>query len=233
MGNKARGFERHAWLLPDNGKPKRPANIRQTESRACIRNMRRARRQVASLSAAGQKKKSLQTPFTKSPSHTKERLVRQSHKLFLSSPKAMVGRTSEIKNTTEIVEIMAPSDAQKLHQVVTKCSNKWSVIYCGPRTQYPRLLLGSALCKFCPDKSLSVRRRVQITTRHTWRRNRKTQERRRQNQMPQPKQKSLTMRQEIRNLQTGFDKNRCKLCNGITDQPHWAATSGKACASIE
>ena len=56
----------------------------------------------------------------------------------------IVGRTHQLKNTTGIVDVMAPGDVWRLYQVVSRRrANEWSVIHCHPCTQGLKFTVGS------------------------------------------------------------------------------------------
>ena len=86
----------------------------------------------------------------------------------LPSVQAIVWKISELKTTMEIAERVATVDVKKLDQVAAKRTNEWSVIDCVPRT-WDRLMVGSALCRFCQKGRRKSGGEWQVPTRGTWR----------------------------------------------------------------
>ena len=106
---------------------------------------------------------------------------------------------------------MAPGDVRRLHQVVSKRANEWSVIDGDPRTQDPKLSVGSAQCECYQNGRSKFGNECNY-------------------------QRASTRNENTRGTLSagkGFAKNRCQLCNKITDPPHVGSDVLQSTCSVE
>ena len=123
---------------------------------------------------------------------------------------------------------MAPGHVPKVCSIVSTRANKWSVIDCGPRTLNPKVTVGSPLCNFNQKDRCKCRYGIDGRREHAEQEEESTSK-------PEEGGHSTESSNDARGAQCdekGRYKNRCNLCDEITDPPHWAATGPRALAAV-